>query len=109
MWREATQDLPHDVAKWTTSIWVYKDLAIIGVMKAHFLAPPWLWATVLKAGYRNVRQAPAALDEFQRLMNMQTVYAEAEIAKPRNQRLLEYLGFEYQQVYEDRKIYLRSI
>lgn len=109
MWREATQDLPPDVARWTTSIWIYKDALILGVMKAHFLAPPWLWATVLKAGYRNVRQAPPALDEFQRSMNMQTVYAEAAIDKPRHQRLLEYIGFEYKQAYEDRKIYSRSI
>lgn len=109
MWRNATADLPPDVARWTTSIWTWEDVALVGVMKAHFFAPPWLWLTVLKAGVRNLRRAPAALDNFQRQMNMPTVYAEAAIDKPRHQRLLEYLGFEYQQAYEDRKIYSRSI
>ena len=42
-------------------------------------------------------------------MNLPKVYAEAEIDKPRNQRLLEFLGFVYEQSYEDRKIYTRSI
>lgn len=109
MWQDATVDLPPDVAKWTTSVWIYPETIILGVMKSNFLAPPWLWAKVLRGGFRNVRKAPGLIDEFQLMMNMPTVYAEAAVDQPRNQRLLEYLGFEYQQAYEDRKIYSRSM
>jgi len=109
MWREITFELPPEVAKCTTSVWSYPEIVILGVMKSSFFAPPWLWAKVLNGGFCNVRKSPSIINEFQILMNLPKVYAEAEIDKPRNQRLLEFLGFVYEQSYEDRKIYTRSI
>jgi hypothetical protein len=109
MWQNATVEVPPDLIRWTTSVWVYSDALVLGVMKSNFLAPPWLWAKVLRGGFRNVRKAPGLLTEFQHMMNLETVYAEAAIDKPRDQAFLEYLGFAYEQAYEDRKIYSRSI
>lgn len=109
MWGRVQIELPPDVAAVTTSVWRYSDVMLIGVMRANFLSPPVLWAQVLNAGLRNVRNAPAQLTELQRLIYAPTVYAEAQHETPRNQALLRFLGFQELPAQYERKLYQRSI
>lgn len=109
MWERIHPELPEDVAKKTTTVWLYPGIMQIGVMRESMLAPPFLWAQVLKGGFRNVRKAPGLLDDLQRLLYLPQVFAEAETTLSRNQDLLVYLGFSYLTDLPDRRLYQRSI
>lgn len=100
--------LPPELASVTTSVWLAPGMAMIGVMRQSFLAPPYLWLQVLRAGVRNLRRAPAVVNELQHRICAPVVYAEADAALPRNQALLTYLGFEWVREAHGRKLYLRS-
>lgn len=109
MWEQVEIDLPPDIAAVTTSVWHYPGRILVGVMRHSFLAPPVLWAQVLKSGFRELRKAPAFLTELQQLIVAPTVYAEAETSQPRNQDFLRFLGFEKLDETPERKLYRRSI
>jgi len=109
MWQQISLDLPPELAAKTLTSWLYPGIMYIGVMRESMLAPPYLWAQVVKGGFRNVRKAPALLDELQQLLVAPTVYAEAEAHMPRNQDLLVYLGFSWLQDLPGRRLYQRSI
>ena len=102
-------DLPPELASVTTSVWLVPDMMVLGVMRQSFLEPPYLWAQVLKAGVRNLRRAPALVDELQLRIRAPVVYAEADATLERNQALLTYLGFELVREDHGRKLYLRSV
>lgn len=109
MWTQIFPELPDDIAKLTTSVWLYPDVMKIGVMRPSFLLPPVVWGEPVKTGLRNLRKAPALVDEWQELLATPTIFAEAELEAKRNQSLLLYLGFQELQEMPDRKIYRRSI
>lgn len=102
-------ELPEELAAVTTSVWLVPDMMMLGVMRQSFLDPPYLWAHVIKAGVRNVRRAPAFVDELQHRIRAPIVYAEADASLPRNQALLTYLGFKEVREDHGRKLYLRSV
>lgn len=102
-------DLPPELDAKTMSTWLAPGIMIIGVMRESMMSPPYLWAQVLRGGFRNVRKAPALLDQLQELLFAPTVYAEAERHLSRNQDLLVYLGFHFVDELSDRRIYERSI
>lgn len=109
MWEKVQADLPDDVASVTTSVWQYGDIMQIGLMRHSMLQPPVLWATVLNAGFRNVRKAPGLLDELQRMLYAPVVLAETDPAEGRNGDLLLYLGFQQLPDKDGRHQYMRSI
>lgn len=109
MWEPVEINLPPELAFATTSVWLYPEVLLVGVMRRSFLWPPILWGQMLKAGVRNIREAPAMVTKLQELIEAPTVYAEAELDKPRNQAVLLYLGFKELPESYDRKLYIRSI
>lgn len=109
MWQQISLDLPPELAAKTLTSWLYPGIMYIGVMRESMLAPPYLWAQVVKGGFRNVRKAPGLLDELQQLLVAPVVFAEAETAIDRNQDLLVYLGFSWVKDLGNRRLYQRSI
>lgn len=109
MWEQVEEAAPRAVAHLTTSIWLYPEIMLIGIMRRSFLAPPVLWGQTVRGGLKNLRKAPALVTEFQYLINAPTVYAEAELTEPRNQALLLFLGFKELSEEFERKLYTRSI
>jgi len=110
MWvRVENPEIDGRVGKLTTAVWQYDDLARVGVMREIMLAPPYLWAEVLKGGLRNLRLAATALTELQKIIIAPTVYAEVAPHLPRNQAFLRYLGFKEIPAQLARTIYVRSI
>lgn len=109
MWTQVNPTLPDEIAALTTSVWLYPDIMMIGVMRPNFLFPPTVWGEPVKTGLRNLRKAPDLVDEWQDLVVSPVIFAEAELTKHRNQQLLTYLGFEQVDEVADRKIYRRSI
>lgn len=109
MWHRVFPELPPELRSVTTSVWEFDGFVQVGVMRQVMLAPPVLWANVLKAGMRNVRRGPAALDQLQRLLHAPIVAAETEPAFPRNSDLLIYLGFTQLPDLGGRHQFMRSI
>jgi hypothetical protein len=109
MWRKVEVELPEELAAKTSSVWEYPDIMQIGVMRESMLSPPWLWAKVLKGGFRNVRRAPELLDDLQYVIAAPIVFAEAAEDLRRNQDLLLYLGFQEIGQAANRFLYRRSL
>jgi hypothetical protein len=109
MWKRVEVELPPDLEIVTTTVWEYPGIMQVGIMRRSFLQPPLVWGQPIKGGLKNLRLAPALLDEFQHLLHASTIYAEVEVDKPRNQALLIYLGFEEISTDYERKLYRRSI
>lgn len=109
MWERVDYDVPGELAAVTTSVWEYSSILIVGVMRPVMLAPPVLWAHIFKSGVYNVRRGREMLDDLQVIINSPLVYAEGEVARPRNKALLNYLGFIEKATDNERTLYSRSI
>lgn len=109
MWERVNVPLPPELEKVTVSVWRYPGVVLLGVMRRSFLQPPIVWGEPIQAGLRNLRRGHALLDEWQAMLYASTIFAEAELDKPRNQALLRYLGFEEVGTEYERKLYRRSI
>lgn len=109
MWTRVSPELPPHLDGVTTSVWAYSDIMQVGVMRYNFLAPPILWAQLLRKDRRELRNARIALDVLQETINAPEVQAEAALDSPGDQKFLLHLGFIEQPLVYARKLYSRSI
>lgn len=109
MWQKVDMELAEEVRYETSSVWKYKDLMLVGVMRTSYLLPPVLWATLLRADKAELRAAPEKLDDLQRLIYSPLIYAEAALNEGKHQKFLLFLGFEEIMAQSGRKLYQRSL
>lgn len=110
MWvRESLEGLPKELAAVTTAIWSVPDHFRIGVMRSVILAPPYVWAMPLGGGYAKLKKLPGLMDDFQEMLGLRLIFAEAEQTANRNQALIRWAGFTEIRRVNSRIVYQRSI
>ena len=109
MWMQvADGNLPGEIADVTSSIWQYNELARVGVMKSSMISPPHLWIEIFQSSLGALKLAQSLLNELQGLIYKPLVYAETDIARPRDAKFLTFLGFTHIDTQGSRHLFARS-
>lgn len=98
--------VPHDAPALTSACFAWGDLALVGVMVADFITPPYLWVEVPRPlSFRELRTLVRSMDELQE--NIAPV-VWAESIEAASHRLVA-LGFSPLHPVEDRILLERTI
>lgn len=73
------------------------------------LSPPYLWAEVYQSDLKKLRQARSVMDEFQQMLHLPIVYAEAVKSLKQNIHFLRFIGFTFVAEEADRNLFKRTI